>query len=98
MACDLKFADEDLEVDHVIPRAVGAWGCLCNSQLLCRGCNQRKSAANHEDYRDDFTRERLIAGCTCPGRDSDCRVCRYHRDGVAMPWRVFAHSWRSESD
>ncbi len=36
--CDSTYA---LEIDHVIPRAVGGESTLTNMRLLCRSCNQR---------------------------------------------------------
>lgn len=42
---------ENLQVDHVIPLALGGTHELKNFQILCGSCNATKGARNSEDYR-----------------------------------------------
>ena len=75
MACQKETDDAELEIDHVIPKKWGASRCLCNSRLLCRKCNDLKGT-EARDYRDEFVRTRLIAGC-----GHDCHTCGWWHSG-----------------
>ena len=75
MACRKETDDDELEIDHVIPDKWGASRCLCNNQLLCRRCNDVKGTSAR-DYRDEFVRNRLIAGC-----GHDCPTCVWWHNG-----------------
>ena len=78
MACQKETDDAELEIDHVIPHKRGASRCLCNNQILCRRCNDSKGT-NARDYRDEFVRIRLIAGCGC--QRQDCYTCVWWHNG-----------------
>jgi hypothetical protein len=41
----------DLEIDHVMPRALGGNDCMSNLQLLCGPCNRRKAAKHPDAWR-----------------------------------------------
>ena len=41
--CRYCGSDENLQVDHIIPRKAGGTHDLENLQVLCRNCNLRKS-------------------------------------------------------
>lgn len=48
--CAACGATENLEIDHVMPLALGGTSALKNLQMLCKTCNTRKGAT-YVDYR-----------------------------------------------
>lgn len=53
---------QGLEMDHVMPRALGGGDALVNRQLLCRGCNSRKSSKHPDVWRSEVDARRALAG------------------------------------
>ena len=47
--CDVRFREQDLTVDHVVPRSKGGKTTWNNVVAACRTCNQRKSDHSLED-------------------------------------------------
>ena len=58
--CQACGATEQLEIDHVVPLAMGGEHTLHNMQVLCRSCNGKKSARNAADYRGNRRLVRVI--------------------------------------
>lgn len=43
-----------LTVDHIIPRGMGGSDRLCNMQILCRKCHDKKDNVDHRKAGDNF--------------------------------------------
>ncbi len=52
-------ATSNLQIDHVMPRALGGTNELTNLQLLCAPCNRRKSDLHPDTWRRLLEREEI---------------------------------------
>ena len=54
-SCGISQKETKLQIDHIIPLALGGSNDLSNLQTLCGPCNRRKSANYDARFRRHFT-------------------------------------------
>ena len=50
--CGNKYGYDELQIEHMIPKARGGQDHLRNSQLACRSCNQAKGTMTDIEFRE----------------------------------------------
>jgi len=72
--CGKSAKDEQIDVDHIVPRAKGGSNDISNLQALCRSCNGAKRDQDDTDFRE--------VAASYGERQSGCLFCEIPEDRI----------------